>query len=85
MARRRMPRRGQCLPPHDALPLAQVLSPGLHATLLGDGFTLTPTVRPYLRTDGHVSIRLVWRCRHRGDSASVSITHVVTVDGRSGP
>jgi len=77
-----MPRRGKHLPPHDALPLAQRLSPALHAGLLGDGFELTDTVRPYLRADGRVSIRLVWRCRHRSDSASVTITHVVSVDGR---
>ncbi|MBB4287776.1 hypothetical protein GGD88_003533 [Roseospira goensis] len=86
MSRRRRPRPGRHLPPHDAAPLALALDPRLHETLTADGFTLAPTLRPYLRQDGRVSVRLVWRCRAQtGDTVAITATHVVRVEGRAEP
>ncbi|MBB4287725.1 hypothetical protein [Roseospira goensis] len=86
MSRRRRPRPGRHLPPHDAADLAERLDPTLHATLLADGFRLAPTVRPYLRQDGRVTVRLVWRCRAQtGDTVAITATHVVRVEGRAEP
>ncbi|KAA5603755.1 hypothetical protein F1188_19355 [Roseospira marina] len=80
--RRRMPRPGRHLPDHDAESLAELLADGLHHYLTSQGFTLTPTARPYRREDGQVSVRLCWRRREPGRIASVTVTHVVPVEGR---
>jgi hypothetical protein len=81
MARRRIPRPGWHLPPHDAVPLAVALAPGLHDRLTASGYRLTPTVRPYRRQDGRVTVRLVWRRRYGGEDLTVTATHTVAIQG----
>ncbi|WP_170294807.1 hypothetical protein [Roseospira navarrensis] len=83
MSRRRIPKCGRHLPEQDAAPLAEALAPGLHDRLSASGYRLTPTVRPYRRSDGRVTVRLVWRRRYGGVDLTVTATHTVSVEGRA--
>jgi hypothetical protein len=85
MTRRRTPRPGRHLPPHRAEPLAVALAPGLHDRLTASGYRLTPTVRPYRRQDGRVTVRLVWRRRYGGETLTVTASQTVRIDGRAAP
>lgn len=40
---------------------------GFHAQLLAEGYVLRPLTQPWLRADGSVLVRLVWR--RRADTA----------------
>ncbi|WP_299440213.1 hypothetical protein [uncultured Rhodospira sp.] len=87
-SRRRIPRCGRHLPPHDAPSLLGLISEAadLHQVLVADGYALDPRVRPYRRQDGRVSIRFVWRRRDpSGANLSVTATHVLRVEGRAEP
>ncbi len=76
MTGRRNPRCGRHLSPQEAAPLldASPVARDLHDSLAAQGFTLHPTVRPYRRADGLITIRFVWRQRDDGGCVEVSHT-----------
>lgn len=82
-SRRKTPRRGRHLGPHEAAPLVALVPEAatLHDTLSSMGWALHDTVRPYLRADGQVTVRFVWRRRADGFSASVTSAHTLRVEG----
>lgn len=63
MTHQKRKRRGRHLKACDALTLANAIADvtRLHESLTKDGYVLKPTIRPYLRVDGLVTLRFVWR------------------------
>jgi len=81
VTRARKHRRGRHLTPHDAHSL--ITKDGdlsrLHQRLCADGYVLKPTVRPYLRLDGFITLKFVWRKRSRENSSTFESTIHVKV------
>jgi hypothetical protein len=79
--RRKHQRRGRYAASQEAAPLLAHMptAQGMHDALVRGGFVLAKSVRPYLRTDGLMSIRFVWRLRHQGGTTSVTYTEVLRV------
>lgn len=82
-ARRKNDRRGRHLPSVPAADYFEI-SPELkriHADLSKLGYTLNQMVRPYLRTDGLLSVGFCWRNRPDQTSCTVRVTKRFNMDG----
>jgi len=77
-------RPGRHLQPVNALSLlhAHAALRSFHEKCVADGFRLKETVRPYLRKDGDISMRFIWRKRSPG--LSLSIEYAVRMRGWHG-
>jgi hypothetical protein len=77
---KKMMKRGRHYPP---MPFEDFLDEDLkkrNNALLADGYTHPAKVKAYLRTDGYVSVRLVWRKRSK--PLSITFTESFQIDMR---